>query len=308
MKQTKFSLADLLTVLGTLGFGFFCYLSFNFYTLGDTFKSILYSLTIALTLGGLAFTVKLLKSTSRNFKSRIIVEGILLFFFIIISLISIIPFSQFFAVSERKTDIQQKVINNINHAETLFSEYERYADTRLNLYKAQLNSVVNGKLGNPELYESLGFVNGNNEVTQLNDKVFSWKAKIFPSNYMEMKRVDSTWLVDAKDKMITWSPLGIVTVVNTLNLEIPIWRDQLISNSTFRAPGEKYDNDFEFQITFDDVTGNFNQILKPTFLSIFIAISLYLIMLLSYFITKRHTRFPGFKVTFGSSSVKNNEL
>ena len=69
MSQSKFSLADLLTVLGTLGFGFFCFLSLNFKTLGDTTTSIIWAVTISLILGGLAFGVKLLKRTSRNFKT-----------------------------------------------------------------------------------------------------------------------------------------------------------------------------------------------------------------------------------------------
>jgi hypothetical protein len=36
MKQSRFSLADLLTVLTSIAFGFICFLGKNFSTLGDT--------------------------------------------------------------------------------------------------------------------------------------------------------------------------------------------------------------------------------------------------------------------------------
>ena len=66
MSQSKFSLADLLTVLGTLGFGFFCFLSLNFLTLGESTLSIIWAVLISFILGGLALGVKLLIRTSRN--------------------------------------------------------------------------------------------------------------------------------------------------------------------------------------------------------------------------------------------------
>jgi ABC-type transport system involved in multi-copper enzyme maturation permease subunit len=308
MKQTKFSLADLLTLLGTLVYGFFCFLSLNFYTLGETITSLIGAAAISLTLGVLAFSIKLLKTTSQNFKTKIITEGILLFLFIVFSLSAIIPFSQFFAVSQQKDGIQQKVIKNITDAEGLYHEYERYADMRLSMYKAQLNSVVLGRNADPSSFNSLGFVPDANFDTQVNNKLFTWKAQIYPSNYADKKRIDSTWLADAKEKINEWSPLGIVSVVNVLKSEIPSWREQLKQYSGFRAAGEKNVVDFDFVLTLDEVSNQFNQILTPTLVSIVLSISINLLMLLSYFITKRHTRFPGFRAIFRKASASDNEL
>lgn len=308
MKQSKFSLADLLTVLGTLGFGFFCFLSLNFYTLGDTVTSLIGASLLSIILGGLAFVIKLLKTTSQNFKTKIITEGTLLFLFIVFALGAIVPFSHFFAVSQHKAEIQQKVIKNISDAEGLYPEYERYADMRLSMYKAQLNSVVLGRNANQNLFNSLGFVQGTNFNTQVNNKLFSWKAQIYPSNYADKKRIDSTWLADAKEKINDWSPLGIVSVVNVLKSEIPTWKDQLKQYSGFRAAGEKNVVEFDFVLTLDEVSSQFNQILTPTLVSTVLSISINLLMLLSYFITKRHTRFPGFRAIFRKASASDNEL
>jgi len=307
MSQSKFSLADLLTVLGTLVFGFFCFLSVNFLTLGDTTLSIIWAVLISFILGGLAFGVKLVKRTSRNFKTYIIWEWVLIFLFVVVAFFAIFPFSHYFVVTAQKENIQNKVVSNITQAEGLFIAYESYADNRLNIYRSRLNSIVAAKRVNPEEYKNFGFVEGTDDNTQVENKMFSLKAQLYPSNYSEMKQIDSDWLSDAKDKVTSWSPTGIVKVVNTLKIEISSWNEQLKSYSSFRAKGETA-TDFDFPLSFDDVSGIFNMKTIPNTLALIIGIALYLLMFLSYFITKRHPRYPGLKVIFRMGSHKENEL
>lgn len=307
MSQSKFSLADLLTVLGTLGFGFFCFLSLNFLTIGDTTTSIIWAVLISAILGGLAFGVKLLKRTSRNFKTFIICEWVLTFLFVAVAFFAIFPFSHYFVVTAQKEGIQKKVVLNITQAEGLFIAYESYADNRLNIYKSRLNSIVAAKRVNPEKYKDFGFVEGTDDNTQVENKVFSLKAQLYPSNYSEMKKIDSDWLSDAKDKVTSWSPTGIVKVVNTLKIEISSWNEQLKLYSSFRAKGETA-TDFDFPLSFDDVSEIFNNSTNPNPLALIIGIALYIVMFFSYFITKRHSRYPGLKVIFSMGSTKENEL
>jgi len=307
MSQSKFSLADLLTVLGTLGFGFFCFLSINFLTLGDTTTSIIWAVLISFILGGLAFGVKLVKRTSRNFKTFIILEWVLIFLFVVVAFFAIFPFTHYFVVSAQKTDIQKKVVSNITQAEGLFTAYQSYADNRMNIYKSRLNSIVAAKRVNPEEYKNFGFVEGTDDNTQVENKMFSLKAQLYPSNYSDMKKIDSDWLSDAKDKVTSWSPTGIVKVVNTLKIEISSWNEQLKSYSSFRAKGETA-TDFDFPLSFDDVSVIFNQRTNPNPLALIIGIALYLLMFLSYFITKRHSRYPGLKVIFSMGGSRENEL
>ncbi len=114
MSQSKFSLADLLTILGALIFGFICFLSVNFLTLGDTTLSIIWAVIISLILGGLAFGVKLVKRTSRNFKTYIIWEWLLIFLFLVVAFFANISvFSHYFVVTAQKEAIQKKVVSNI---------------------------------------------------------------------------------------------------------------------------------------------------------------------------------------------------
>lgn len=307
MSQSKFSLADLLTVLGTLGFGFCFFLSVNFLTLGDTNTSIILAVLISFILGGLAFIVKLLKRTSRNFKTSIIWEWVLIFLFVFVAFFAIFPFSHYFVVSAQKENIQNKIVSNITQAEGLFLAYESYADNRLNIYKSRLNSIVTAKRVNPEEYKSFGFVEGTDDNTQVENKMFSLKVQLYPSNYSEMKQINSVWLSDAKDKVTSWAPIGIVKVVNTLKIEISSWNKQLKSFSSFRAKGE-IATDFDFPLYFDDFSGIFNQRTNPNLYALIIGIVFYILMLLSYFVTKRHSRYPGLKVIFSMGTRRENEL
>ena len=304
MSQSKFSLADLLTVLGTLGFGFFCFLSINFLTLGDTTTSIIWAVTISLILGGLAFGVKLLKRTSRNFKTFIIWEWVLILLFIVVAFFAIIPFSHYFVVTAQKENIQKKVVSNITQVEGLFIAYESYADDRLNIYKSRLNSIVEAKRVNPEEYKNYGFVGRTDDNTQVESKMFSMKAQLYPSNYLEMKQIDLAWLSDSKDKVTNWSPTGIVKVVNTLKVEISSWNEQLKSNSSFRAKGETA-TDFNFPLSFDDVSKRFYKSTNPNPLALIIAIGFFGLLMLSYIITGRHTKNP--YSFFGKRAVKKDD-
>jgi hypothetical protein len=304
MSQSKFSLADLLTVLGTLGFGFFSFLGVNFLSLGNTSLSIIWAVIISLILGGLAFGVKLVKRTNRNFKTFIVLEWVLFFLFVVVGFYALFPFSHYFVVTSQNEHIQNKVVSNITQAEGLFLAYERYADERLNIYIKRLNSIVAAKEVNPEEYINFGFVEGIDDNTQVENKLFSLKAQLYPSNYSAMKQIDSVWLADAKDQVTSWSPTGIVKIVNILEIELSSWNEQLKSFSSFRAKGETA-TDFEFPLSFDDVSGIFSNNSKPTLLSFSIGIGLFLLLFLSYLITRRHSKNP--YTLFGKRKVKKDD-
>lgn len=307
MNQSTFSLADLLTALGAIGFSFFCFLSLNFLTLGDTQQSVIVGSIIGFILGGLALGAKLLKRTSRSFKTSIFWEWVLIFLFVIMAFIAVFPFSHYFAVSSQKEDIQHKISSNITQAEGIFTDYERYANNRLHIYENRLKSIVVNKNINLRLYRNHGFVDLTDDQTQIENKMFTLRAQLYPSNYPEIKRVYSNRLESFNAKIINWSPIGIVTVMNTAETEITSWKNKLIVYSAFRAQGETAE-DFDYELTFKDISKDFTERASPTLLSLVYSIGLYLLMLLSYFVSRRHPRYPGLKVIFGTGGANENEL
>ena len=319
MNQSKFSLADVLTLLTALAFGFVCFLGTNFFTLGNTNQSVILSVVIAVLLSGTALGAKLFKLTSRNFKTCYILE---LFFLVLFTISTLFfaysPFSHYFVVSEQKIEIQEKLNMSIAQAENMFEGYENYAENRENLYKSKLRSVAAAKNAAPSEYAEYGFENnGIDDSKQIENKMFAVHADLFPTNYSDpsnndgIKEIAMDWLSDAKDKITGWKPIGIVGVVNEVEQSSTDWLNTLIDLSAVREKGERTE-DFSYDLLFGDVKKYFNTLGEPTILSIGLAVLSYFLMLLSYMAAKRHTRFPGVKILFGKkdrlTGIKKDEV
>ncbi len=311
MNQSKFSLADVLTVLAALAFGFVCFLGANFSYINDnkvwgmshTTGCLVMAVTIAFLLFITAFGAKLLKRTSRNFKTSFVWEIVLLVLFVIFAVIfttKISPFPHYFTVTSQKSEIINKLQASITQAENMFAEYESYAETRENLYKHKLQSVVTAK--NPLEYDSCGFnrISGVSDASQIDTKMFTIHADLFPTNYSDtisqngIKEVAAKWLQEAKNITISWKPIGIVGVVNDIEEKSNEWLDTLVKLSQIREPCEQQANVFEYNLlSYKDVKTHFSKLDSPTLLSIGFATMAYVLMLLSWYVTKRNSRSTG---------------
>lgn len=299
MKQSNFSLADVLTVLTALGFGFVCFLGKNFYTLGNTTESIIWAAAITVFLGGTAFTAKLLKRTGRNFKTSFILEIIvLLLFTALTTFFAYSPFPHYFNVSAKKAEIQEKLQISIAQAENMFNEYEKYVENRKNNYKGSLEVAVETKAQSTQDYIKFGFeIGAIPDETQIKNKMFSINADLYPATYSDpgnksgLKEVATSWLSKAKQIKNNWNPISIVKVVNEIEKNSKDWLDQLVTFSKIREKGESDRlQDFLYQLNFSDVKIYFTTSEKPNPFSIGLAALAYLLMLLSYLISRRSSK------------------
>ncbi|MBE0574154.1 hypothetical protein IH575_04600 [Candidatus Dojkabacteria bacterium] len=325
MNQSKFSLADVLTVLAALAFGFVCFLGANFLNIGNdevwgmprTTGCIVIAVVCSVLLFATAFGAKLLKRTSRNFKTCFIWEVILLTLFVLFAVFfstKTTPFPHFFTVTAQKSEINSKLRTSITQAENMFDAYEFYADNRKELYKNKLKSVVAAKRINPMEYEAYGFQNnGISDDKQIETKMFTVHADLFPTNYSDTtanngtKEVATKWLQNAKNTTSNWKPIGIVGVVNDIEKNSTDWLNTLVTLSQVSEQGEQA-TDFEYPLSFDDVKTHFTKLDRPAPLSFGLALLAYILMLLSWFVTKRSTRFPGLKFLFGLGKSDEKEL
>src|SRR5690554_4864168 len=123
MKQNDFSLALILLLIAMVGFGFACFLSFNFLTLGNTSESIITASIFALTIGLLAWAAYMFKKAYRNFKVNSILEVVSLLLFAVAAFFAIKPFSHVFTVIDQKSEIESQMVFNISNAERMFEAY-----------------------------------------------------------------------------------------------------------------------------------------------------------------------------------------
>lgn len=305
MNQSKFTLADLLTIIFAGVYSAFCFLSFNFISLGNKNSSLFWAAFIFVILTGLAMGAKLLKRSSVNFRASIIGEWILLLLFVCASFLFVFSFSHFFGVTAKKEAIRTDIKASVVGAEQLFVEYEKYADNRLLVYKNRLESVAAAKEINPTEYRAYGFWGNASDSIQIVNKLFILRSELYPVDYEEKKKAKIDWLAEAQRTMADWKPIGIVDVVNSLETNINEWYAELAAYSLFKAKGEEAVA-FEHSLATQAVSNQFTELASPTPLSIVVACILYLLMLLSYLITRRHPRYPGFGVVFGGGGSRRN--
>ncbi|GHT87493.1 hypothetical protein FACS189474_0390 [Bacteroidia bacterium] len=310
MNKSKFTWAIVVPILLAALFGIVCFLGANFLNISNdkvwgmshTFGCVVIAAVIALLLGGTATVAILLKRTSGNFKTYFILEVILLLLFVVFALFFTTrtsPFPHYFTVMAHKADIQNKLQTSMTQAENMFAAYESYADNRENLYKSKLKSVAAAKNINPTEYAEYGFENnGVSDDKQIETKMFTVHADLFPTNYSDtianngIKEVATEWLQNAKS--VTSSPwlIGIAGVVNDIEKKTNEWLNTLVALSQVREQGEQA-TDFEYPLGFENVKNDFTKLDSPTTLAVSLAVLVYVLILLSWFATKRDSRSTG---------------
>lgn len=305
MNQSKFSLADVLSVLAALAFGFVSFMGAIFLNINNdvvwgmphTIGCIVTAFTYSFALFSTAYGAKLLKRTSRNFKTSFILEVFLLILFSIFAFLfttKSYPFPHFFTVTAQKTEINSKLQTNIELAENMFSKYESEAKKREIIYENNLKSLV--AVGNPKVLESYGFEkNGIGLDKQTEQKKMKLHHDLFPDKYSDsitgngIKEVATKWLQNARNLPGSWKPIGIVGVVNNIEHKSNGWLNILVN--LYSSPGQGEEEEtievFNSDLSFEDVKTHFKEPKKPTSFSIGLAVLTYFLMLFTWFITKR---------------------
>ena len=317
MNQSKFSLADLLTVLAAIIFGFVSFLGFNFAFLGaDKYKSIMYAALIAIGMGGLALAAAMLKRTRMISKTKVIMEFVLLFIFVLSAAFAMIPFSHYFTVSDKKDDIKS-VVNDtiIKNGINMFDKYEKYANERRFAYESSMETAYKNRMSNSNKYFCYFDDPGKKaSETEIDNQKLKNLEKLDENLNVASNNDKINILNNSKESINSWKPISVADVVNNLEDNLTKWKNELVSQSEKRAPGEDVDEEykvenFECNIDFTDAKKMMTE-WNPKFsiLSFILALVLYVVMWLSYIITKRDSRWPGFSIVFGGGRKLDNEL
>jgi hypothetical protein len=284
-EKSKFSLADVFALLAALVFGFVCFLSINFYTLGDKTASIAWASAIALTLFALAMAAKFVRGTV----SKIFEVPALVLFTAAFGYCAYSQFPHYFTVWGQKKEIQRKLDAGITQAKNMFEAYKKYADERTDSYKRYLDGVVAAKNTKSTEYAEVFDAAGSRSADeQIDDKIFNLEVDLYPSNYKATDSIAAGWLADARDIVKNWKPIDIVGVVTDIDKYSNEWLSSLVEFSSKRQKAgnrEEDAEDFSYTLSFEDAKGYFTAHgAVPSPLAIGLAVLLYACMLLSYII------------------------
>jgi hypothetical protein len=311
LNQIKFSLAVVINLLTATTFGYFCFLGKNFETLGNKRESITFAVIITLLLIGTSLGAKFLKQTKRNFKSRLIMEIVLIILFsLLMACFTYLSFTHYFTVSEKQTEIKAKLDSSIAQTENMYVKYEEYVENRETNYKADLQSAVllmESRVSDKDFKKYAFDLNGIPYPKQIKKKMRTIHLDLLP-DFENIKTMNTTWLSNSKNVVDNWKPIGLVDVINNIEKYSSEWKNDLIEISKKKQVGEGLVDPFEYNLTTNEVKDYFTTKNNPTTLSLVYAILLYVLMILAWVFTKRDSRNPGFKILFGIGRNTENEL
>tara|TARA_B100000035_G_scaffold227316_1_gene195662 strand:- start:2312 stop:3262 length:951 start_codon:yes stop_codon:yes gene_type:complete len=310
MTQSKFSLADLISLLIGIGFGFICFLGFNFYSFGDTRLSIFVACIITLLMIGTSMIAIRLKRTNRNFKIRRIWEIFFLFLFTGFTVCFIyFPFSHYFLVINNEVEIQSKLSRNLGQVDKLYEDYKKYYETQKEIYDLKLDqAILRHELGNDNFdnsqFHELGFIR-NQDISHEDQKlslIKKFKRDLFPKDFNEKRKKDSIYVENSNEIIYNWKykPIGIFEIIKNLEDVIVSTKTQLINLS---KNGDHKIDSFAPVTYVGELKTLFVTIGKPTITSLVLGFVVWVLMLLSYFTSKRSNKNRRKKTSTGEFSI-----
>ena len=295
MTQSKFSLADLISLLTGIGFGFISFLGFNFFSFGDMRLSIFVASVITLLMIGTSMIAIRLKRTNRNFKVRRIWEIFFLFLFTSFTVFFIyFPFSHYFSVTNNEVEIQSRLSKNLGQVDKLYEDYQKYYEEKKRKYDFKLDQAIfSYELGGGSAqFLELGLK--QDQDLSLEDQkrslIAKFKRDLLPKDFNEKRKKDSIYVENSKKIIYNWKfkPIGIFEIIKNLEDVIVSTKTQLINLS---KNGDHKITPFAPPVTsVGELKTLFETIGKPTTISMVLGFVVWVLMLLSYFTSKRSNK------------------
>lgn len=305
--RSKFNLADVLSLIAIIVYGFFVFLSENFLEWGDTNKTIVWTAIVVGLLLLFSFGAKFLKQTKRNFVTCIVFECVFVIALAVTSYLTFPRFGHFLAVTDVRSNIQDELVDNIKNGENMFVAYDNYCTQRTRDYSNLVEDAIDRKSINPSYYKSFGFGNGRDaehKKTLINDITSQLNGL---GEYSELRKNAEKRFKEANNAVMNWQPLTIIEVIDNIDKDINVYYNKLVDlSSDCNMVNETYD-DFSYVLNDGNVVKEkMNTYSGYSMLGLILAITLFVFMVLPYIAAKRDYKFPGWNNLMGMVTNKKN--
>jgi len=172
--------------------------------------------------------------------------------FVIAGIGSLLIFNHCIAVWQSTDDIKANM--NIRQLDTMFPEYETYANQRIKNYEVQLDEAIRYKEYRQNELVNLGFdVNSRDDLkNQRKRKIEKLHQVVFPHIYDSLKISISDSITQFVHIVEDFSPITMPKNITRIEDWAKSWEKQLIDFSHFKMKGENA-GDFHFESTFGNV-------------------------------------------------------
>lgn len=301
-QKLKFSWGHIIAFLALIAITYLAYMG-DFYSNGGDFvrtaiKICMMDLAILATFIG----AQTLKGTNSNFDRSIIIERILICLAPIAFIWIMIPVNHYWSVYAEREQIEKMFSTSIEKSKTMFTDYNSYANNRIDNYSQHLASVINNKDTDYESYTNAGF-SGNNDIIQKENYIQTLRLQLLSRNTDRLQAHALAWIESANQGASVWNAF-LIGNIDKIADAIKYWNTTLADESEFKMSNEPH-----IIAPFSSEQDSYRQAVeglqelkntytntddkKLTFNSIWSGILLFLMLLFPYVLQRRNTRATG---------------
>jgi hypothetical protein len=294
--NTRFTLSAVLTLLGGVGLTFFSFLGNMYLTQGNYLKSALYPAILTLLLVVIAFAAANFKKARFNFRKNAIKEILFLIIYFIVAFFSLVSFTHYFNIQDKKQEIGTKIKSDIDQVRNMFVEYEDRVNKRVQDFDGFLETLIAGKNTNRTEYLKYFVQPGPDDQTQKNNKLVMFKDDLRPDKYDTIKAIALEWLQNSEQIVMDVKPFGLMEVISDFETNANEWYSQIqtYDQTVNTFPDEQITVNFEYQLSFASVTDELTKVEKPNVLALLFFFLAHLLILLVYIMAIRDGKSDGF--------------
>jgi len=295
MNKSRVTLSAIITLIGAIAFGFISFLGNMYLKSGEYFNSIIYPVLFTLGLIILALVASKFKKKKFFFQKNAIKELLFVFIYLFLAIISMVSFTHFFTIQDRKNEISLKIERDIENVKKMFPKYEESVNERIDGFDGFLDATIAGKATNQTMYIKYFVIGGPDEIFQKNNKLNQFQDDLKPNEYDTMKQLALDWLNKSQHIILSLKPIGLMEVINSFETNSKEWYSKIQKYdktiNTFQDEGNN--TPFTYNLSFSSVNEELTTIKKPDFISLGILIVVHIFILFIYILAIRDGKSPG---------------
>lgn len=299
-EKLKFSWGHILAFVAIIFMGYITFMGATYLFKGSYVKI---GITVVLTLLLLVtffIGAQFFKGTEKEFKKRIWVERFFVCLAPILILLMIRPFSpfaHFWAIENQSKKVKEEFGKSISGSKQLFTDYDIYANNRIDALRENLTSVVENKNVDHQVYEQFGFIDFDDEM-QIGNRTKALEAQLKPTGYDSLKLMANKWIDEASRGASVWN-VFLIGNVSAIKAAIKQWHSYLQEFSkkqfSIESDGLYFDANNQSLNTaisgLDELTNMYgNKSTKSPWEAWLSGFLCYLFLMVPYFVQRRSTQ------------------
>ena len=308
----KFSWGHIIAFVALIFISYVTYMG-DFYSNGGDFsvaaiKVFIIDIALLTTFIG----AQILKGTDGRFNRSIIIERVLICMCPVAFIWSMIPYNHYWNVYSERSHIEEMFSTSIEKSKTMFTDYNSYANNRINNYSQHLKTIIDNKSTNPIQYKNAGF-SGDSDALQIENYIHTLQLQLLSQNTDSLQTLALKWIESANQGASVWNAF-LIGNIDKISDAIKSWNSTLIQVSEFKMSNEpdniqpfsSEQNSYNQAIQgLQDLKNIYRNTQGVAFNTIWSGILLFFMLLFPYFLQKRNTRAIGLYYLIPHKSKKS---